>query len=225
MEKFELLLSVLRSLQDKGVLKHFVLVGSWCLFVYRWQHNNPAVIPATRTMDADILIPRRLPPQIRVDVKQLMEDKGFVVHTDYPSGFHRFVHPVLNFEFLTDAGARSNASVHRFKQLGITAQELRYVNILLQYKMEVSIDRVDISVPEPEAFLLHKLIVSGLRGDPEKARGDREAATGLLMFFENKQVHMNRLREIYEGFPKSWKTKVDDSLKKAGSTIRPFVLC
>ena len=57
--KFDVLYSVLKDLQDAGVLKHFVLVGSWCQEFYRHHFENSFEIPATRTMDADILIPRR----------------------------------------------------------------------------------------------------------------------------------------------------------------------
>ena len=87
------------------------------------------VIPATRTMDADILVPRNLSSRVQLDLGQLMENNGFVVQADYPTGFHRFVHPDLNVEFLTDAGTKSDISVHMFKQLGITVQELRYMDI------------------------------------------------------------------------------------------------
>ncbi len=93
------------------------------------------------------------------------------------------------------------------------------MSIPLQYKMRVRIDDIKITVPEPEAFTLHKLIVCGLRQDAEKAEKDLETAIGLLMFFEDKPVHINRLREIYAAFPKRWKTKVDAGLKKAEPSV------
>ena len=58
MEKFDLLLAVLRDLQKADILRHFVLVGSWCQEFYRYLYGNPIEIPATRTMDADLLIPK-----------------------------------------------------------------------------------------------------------------------------------------------------------------------
>jgi hypothetical protein len=60
-EKFELLLNVLRDLQNAGILRHFILVGSWCQNFYRHLYGNPVEIPAARTLDADMLIPKRLP--------------------------------------------------------------------------------------------------------------------------------------------------------------------
>jgi len=55
-EKFDVLLSVLRDLQKADILRHFVLVGSWCQEFYRHLYGNPIEIPATRTMDADLVI-------------------------------------------------------------------------------------------------------------------------------------------------------------------------
>jgi hypothetical protein len=215
-EKYELLLAVLKELQKKKVLKHFVLVGSWCLSVYRQMYHESVLIPATRTMDADFLIPRRISKQVQLNIQELMEQNGFVTQVDYPSGFYRFVHPDLNIEFLTDAGAKSRVSVHTFKQLGLIVQELRYMNIPLHYSTTVQLNDIAVTVPEPEAFALHKLIVYGLRKDSEKAAKDLEAAIGLLQFFEDKPSHLKRLQEIYSQFPKRWRTKVDTALKNAG---------
>jgi hypothetical protein len=44
-EKFDLLVKVLGDFQDAGILKHLVLVGSWCQDFYRYQFGNPKEIP------------------------------------------------------------------------------------------------------------------------------------------------------------------------------------
>ena len=165
-------------------------------------------------MDADILIPRRFPRGIKIDVPRILEEIGFITHVDYPSGFHRFVHPELNLEFLTHAGAKSSLSVHDFKQLGLTVQELRYMNIPLQYSMRVVVEGLEINVPEPEAFALHKLIVTTLRNDDAKSSRDLEAAAGLLRFFEDRPKHVRRLCEIYTDFPKGWKQRVNAGMTR-----------
>ncbi len=78
MEKSDTFLMVLQALERAGVLPHFVLVGSWCLDVYRKQFGNPANIPVTRTLDADLLIPRRVSQTLKVDLAALMEEIGFL---------------------------------------------------------------------------------------------------------------------------------------------------
>jgi hypothetical protein len=131
-------------------------------------------------------------------------------------GKKRFTHPDLKFEFLTDPGPKPDEQVYNFKQLGVTAQELRYMAIPLSHRMTINYDDLSITLPEPEAFALHKLIVCCLRKKEEKAIKDTETARGMLMFFEGKTRHVKRIREIYDGFPKGWRKRVDDGLKKAG---------
>lgn len=203
-------------MQQADILKHFVLVGSWCQNFYRHIYDNPVEIPAARTLDADMLIPKRFPKDKQVSVSQIMEKNDFAVEVDFPSGLYKFTHPDLKFEFLTDPGAKPGEDVFRFKQLGITAQELRYMSIPLSHRMSVNYEDITLTIPEPEAFTLHKLIVCCLRKNPEKAVKDTETARGMLMFIEGKPQHVKHLREIYESFPKGWKQRVDDGLKKAG---------
>jgi hypothetical protein len=191
-----------------------VLVGSWCL--YRHLYGNPVEIPAARTLDADVLIPKRLPAHARGNIVQIMEKNDFAIEIDYPSGYHRFTHPDLKFEFLTDPGSKPDEQIYNFKQLSVTAQELRYMSIPLSYRMAITYKDLSITLPEPEAFTLHKLIVCCLRKKEEKAVKDTETARGLLMFFESKTHHVKRIREIYDSFPKGWKKRVDDGLKMAG---------
>ena len=216
MEKFDLLLKVLRDLQTAGILRHTVLVGSWCQNFYRHLYGNPVEIPAARTLDADLLIPRRLPANVHGNIIELMEKNDFAVEIDYPSGYHRFTHPDLKFEFLTDPGSKPDEQIYKFKQLGVTAQELRYMSIPLSHKLTITYEDLTLTIPEPEAFTLHKLVVCCLRKKAEKAVKDTETARGMLMFFEGKPHHVKRIVEIYESFPKGWKKRVDDGLKKSG---------
>ena len=48
-EKFDEILHVLSKV---GALKRLILVGSWCLLVYREYYRNE-LIPVLRTMDLD----------------------------------------------------------------------------------------------------------------------------------------------------------------------------
>ncbi len=216
MEKFNILLSVLRDMQDSDILRHFVLVGSWCLNFYRHLYENPVEIPAARTMDADILVPKRLPKNIQVNIVKIMEKNDFAVDIDFPSGLFKFIHAELTFEFLTNPGAKASEDVYRFTQLGITAQELRYMAIPLDHRIAVTYKDITLNIPEPEAFTLHKLIVCCLRRNSEKAQKDMETAKGMLRFFEGKTQHVQHLHELYDSFPKGWKKRIDNGLEKIG---------
>jgi len=49
-EKYELFASVLKALQEEGVLDGLVIVGSWCQYYYRILFNNAPEIPLLRTL-------------------------------------------------------------------------------------------------------------------------------------------------------------------------------
>jgi hypothetical protein len=100
-ERFDVLLAVLRDMQHADILRHFVLVGSWCQNFYRYMYGNPVEIPVARTMDADILIPKHLPKDKQVSISRMMEKNDFAVEVDFTTGLYRFTHPDLKFEFLT----------------------------------------------------------------------------------------------------------------------------
>jgi hypothetical protein len=218
-EKFDLLLAVLRDLQAADILRHFVLVGSWCQEFYRHMYGNPIEIPVARTVDADMLIPRWLSKQKQVDITKIMAKNDFAIEVEYTSGLYKFTHPLLKVEFLTDPGAKPGQEVFKFKQLGITAQELRYMTIALSYKQTITYEDLRLNIPEAEAFALHKLIVCRLRKNPEKAQKDAETAKGMLLFFAGKQHHIDRIHEIYKSLPRGWKKRVDEGLEKVGMTL------
>lgn len=223
MEKFEILYTILKDLQDAGVLKHIVLVGSWCQNFYRHLYENSFQIPATRTTDADILIPRRLKIEKKVDMFEIFEKRGFVPQIHYECGFAKFIHRELTFEFLTDAGAKPEEKQRRFKDLNIVAQELHFMSIPLSYFMSVPYREVILNIPEPEAFALHKLIVSQRRTNPDKRTKDIETVHGMFLFFREKHHHINRLHELIAQMPKGWQKKINEALAVTGLTLPPLM--
>jgi hypothetical protein len=126
----------------------------------------------------------------------------------------------LTFEFLTDAGAKPEEVHHPIKALNIVAQELHFMNIPLAYPMTVQYKGITLKIPEPEAFALHKLIVSQRRLKPEKREKDIATAKGMFQFFKGKEHHIKRLHQIIGGMPKGWQKKIADALK-ATNTVLP----
>lgn len=137
------------------------------------------------------------------DVAAIMEANGFVIDFDRMTGLMVFMHEDFKFEFIADAGAKSGESIHSFKNLNLNAQELRFMSIPLTYNYVHPFRDIEIRLPEPEAFALHKLIVSGRRDNPVKAIKDIETARGLFEYFETKADHKRRLSEIFNEFPLS----------------------
>jgi hypothetical protein len=216
-EKFDLLIKVLGDLQDVGILKHLVLVGSWCQDFYRYQFGNPKEIPATKTMDADILIPRRMPRvNPAVDIVAIMQKNDFIFEIGPASGLYKFNHPLLKVEFLTDPGAKPDEVARHFKQLGVTAQELHFMSLPLTYNYPLTYKHITFNIPEPEAFALHKLIVCQRRINKEKAEKDRLTAQGMFQFIQTDPQRVQRLHQILGEQSKSWQKTINKALEKTG---------
>ena len=167
-------------------------------------------------MDADILIPRQLKVRKQVDLFQIFKNRGFVPQIHYESGFTNFIHRDLTFEFLTDAGAKPDEKQLRFKDLNIVAQELHFMNIPLSHYMTVRYRDITLNIPEPEAFAIHKLIISQRRGNQNKRKKDVEAVRGMLLFFKGKKHHIKQLHNLIANMPKGWQEKINNALKTTG---------
>ena len=125
----------------------------------------------------------------------------------------RFIHEDLKFEFLTEAGAKTDEKVHMFKNLNLSAQELHFMNIPLAYNFIMPFREIKIRLPEPEAFALHKLIITQRRRNPVKREKDIAAVRGLFDYFETKKKHLKRMKQIYEELPKGWKKRIQQALE------------
>lgn len=219
MEKFDLLYSVLQDFKAAGVLDQVILIGSWCQDFYRQELVGSAQIPATRTTDADILIPKNLRLSELVDIPAIMRKHGFLKKVQNKTGVTKFEREDFKFEFLANAGAKPEEGPHEFKKLNIIAQELHFMSIPLGYNQKVPFRDLTINIPEPEAFALHKLIISQRRFNPEKKEKDIATAKGLFHYFEGKEKHIKRLNEILEGLPGSWRERVFKALEHSGVKI------
>jgi hypothetical protein len=214
--KLDLLYSVLAALHRASVLKECVLIGSWCQDIYRQMYGNPFQIPAATTTDADLLVPRRMRNAPKVNIADIMEQCGFKIERKGSDGLMKFIHEDFKFEFLTDTGAQADETVYLFKNLSLSTQQLHFLNIPLAYSILTTFRDIPLRVPEPEAFALHKLIVSQRRRKPEKREKDIAAARGLFEYFQTKPHHAQRLHAIFQEFPKGWQKRVQLALLKTG---------
>jgi len=214
MDEFEFLYGILKDLQKHGLLDKVILIGSWCQYFYRHQYNQPKEIPATRTKDADFLIPKRLHLAKNIDLAALLRGHDLEEFHNRETKVTKFKHPSLDIEFLTDPGPKSDETGYYFKNLNIVAQELHFMSIPLRYNQIIKYKELTLRLPEPEAFALHKLIISQRRLNPDKKVKDIKTAQGMFAFFEGKGNHIKRLHEIINDMSKSWRKKVEQALKE-----------
>ena len=203
-DQFEILLLVLRRFQEKRILKELMLIGSWCLQFYRYHFENPEKLPAFRTLDVDFLIPHASKIKTEANIPEILKNEGFVSIYNRASDIVKYNHKELQVEFLVPELGRGGERSREIKNLHIKAIALRYLNMLLDRPLLVHYEGLQVRVPEPAAFALHKLIVSEERKNKEKQKSDLETALGLLDYLYGKPHEVSRIKTILKSLPKSW---------------------
>jgi hypothetical protein len=203
----ELGLTILKSLHKEGVLKEIMLIGSWCLPVYKQYFNNSPLIPLLRTTDIDFMIcnPPRL--NIRVDVPRVLGLLGFAEHFDCVDGVIKYVHPDLEVEFvIPEIGVKKTTPF--ISELKITAQPLRFLSILQTYPLELDFQRIPVIVPEPAAFVIQKFLISDRRKTLGKKQKDLVMAVEFGRFLLIDDIQKERMATVVNELLPKWKKKL-----------------
>ena len=222
-EKYKLLSAVLQKLQEEGVLNGLVIVGSWCQYYYRILFDDAPEIPMIRTTDIDFLVPNPSKFQNKVDVSDLLNSLGFDSDFDYSTGLVKYVHPDLEIQFLTPASGRVKDAPYEIKQLNINAEGLTYMKMLQDYRFSMMHHGVTVWLPEPEAFCLHKILISHKRKNSEKKEKDLMAAKSIGELCLEYKTRRERLKSIYDRQPKKWQKSISDTLKELSTEMHSFL--
>jgi len=168
------------------------IVGSWCFILYQRYLDVPYYPLGTR--DLDILFNENFNPD------------GSMFFTGYS----------LKIEFLAPKKGKEKDKPQYVKSLGITPQLLRLMNILLEESTILKIGRgMNVRVPAPTAFLLHKLLVALRRNAPGKTEKDIKQSIYVGKYILQKPEEREKLFNLWQSFPYSWKKKVKRVLREA----------
>jgi hypothetical protein len=203
----ELCCEVLRRLDREGVLKHTVLIGSWCLLAYESFFTDTQYRPGIRTRDIDLLIPTPTRFDHDVDLEALLHDIDFVISHKGRDGYIRFVHEDLMVEFIVPERGRASDKPFPLPELGVNAQPLRFMDFLADNTIRLWFGDVRVSVPHPANFALLKLIVSERRAKPVKRDNDQRQAVEVLRALLDSG-RQNMLRKVFSSMPKKWQKTV-----------------
>lgn len=212
-KRYALFLEVLRRFQAAGLLEELILIGSWCQHFYRSYFKGIRYIPAIRTRDVDFLVPMPFRIKRKVDVEELLRDKGFVVTFSGGAGYMKLMHPELIVEFLVPEKGKGSDRPYPLPQLSMNAQRLRFLDYLLQSTIRMEAEGLKLNVPHPAAFALHKLIISARRTKEEKLVKDRKEALAVLTALVRKG-EAGEIRKMFEKMPAGWRKQVIDVLGK-----------
>jgi len=214
-KRYDLFLEVLRRMGSTGILDKLVLVGSWCILLYQDYFREKGLLPPIRTRDLEFLIPT--PPSFdqTTNLHELLKDLGFVVDYKGEAGYMIFVHPDLILEFLVPARGRESNKPHPIAQLGINAQALRFMDLLLRDSIPVLFNDMTVTIPHPANFALQKLLIARRRKQKDKAEKDKAQAIAILRALDASD-QLGAVRSLLETMPQSWQRTIRKELTELG---------
>lgn len=214
MQQKNLFEQTLISLSQHEILNNLVLIGGWCLIVYHEHFGNSSLIPVLRTLDIDFLIPTPVKRNNDADLPAVLSSLGFDLAIAYPDGVEKYVHPELELEFMVPAKGEAVEKVQFVKKLGVKAQPLRYMSLLVENILVTRFRGVELRVPRPSVFAIHKLIVSTYRRESSKRHRDEGTALALLQFCKKVPVEWNLAVHTCNTIPAGWLKRITCVLER-----------
>ncbi|MFH1238851.1 MAG: GSU2403 family nucleotidyltransferase fold protein, partial [bacterium] len=138
---------------------------------------------------------------------------GFLPGWSGEKSYIRFIHPDLLVEFLVPEKGKGIDKPYPLPQLGVNAQALRFLNFLTDNVIQIKVENIQIRVPHPANFALHKLIIAQRRNNPDKSSKDREAAIKILKALIEKN-EVNIIKKVFKNVPQKWQKKIIQGLKE-----------
>ena len=206
--KYKLAEQILIRLHKAGLSPHFVLIGSWAVYYYRYYFKNRNYLPSIRTRDMDFLVsvpPPRVP--IPVNMTGILSDLGFVTGFRGEQGYMVLQHSELMIEFLVPERGRGWSKPFELPDFGVNAQPLRYLDMLLKDTVAVRVCGINLRLPHPARFALHKLIIAGRRRSMAKAEKDRNEARKVLTALKTSG-EWHTVADCLVSLPSKWRRTI-----------------
>ena len=205
----------IKLLNDNDILKDVILVGSWAEMLYEKEFGYSVL---TITNDIDFYYKdNKVLTNKKINITEEMKKIGFYADRDYMTNVTRYKKEDFEIEFLTLLKGDGSKTVRYIEPLGIYSEALRYFDILEEFVITVSINGYKINIPEPSAYVLHKMIINHNRKPIEKREKDVMKVKLLLWHIKRDTKEIKRFVEIYNYINNRYrKTKgyIEDTCKK-----------
>lgn len=197
----------IKLLHDNDLLQHVELIGSWCEYLYAQSGALKGFDANIRTLDIDFLVKNMRRPTKKVSLTTIASENGYTVDKDILTGTTKIYTPdLMEIEFLIEQKGAAREPVLD-TNIGVSAQALHHVSLLKTYSMQIDMFGMSITVPTPEAYALHKIIINGQRGN--KSEKDTRAIENIMPYLDKE-----KLDEIISKLTKKEKKAFDEYIKK-----------
>jgi hypothetical protein len=203
----DLLDKIIRVFSDNRLFEEGVqLIGSWCYRFYQLRLGAPKY--PLRTQDIDFLIPypyRGPGCPLVADLAKV----GFLCEFNNDGSMY-LANPELKIEFLTALKGKGEENPVKIRKLGLSVVALRYTDMLIRNSIALDDGGIQVRLPSPEAFCLHKLLIASKRIKEDKRLKDAEQA-----ILTSTIADRTKLLSIYLTLPKRWRATILSTLLEA----------
>jgi len=160
--------AILEEFRRTGALEHLVLIGSWCLPVYREHYPFPRFAFNTSDVDFSIRRLKDLEKSITVPIHLSLTRLGYVPRSGILNRAEKYIPAPtsetngLNIEFLCEPG-RNLVEPTRLPKPGIVVVPLPFQKILIENSLILAYGGIPVKVPKPAVWAIHKIAVSQRR--------------------------------------------------------------
>lgn len=192
-------------LHENDLLQHLVVIGSWAEYLYAQSGILPGFTANLRTLDIDFLIKNMRRPIKSVNIASLAKEAGYIIDYDVMEGTTKIYTPdLMEIEFIIEQKGKGDNPVIK-TNLGVNSQALRHLSPLKNNSIVIKLFDFSISVPSPEAYVIHKIVINKERGI--KAAKDKQAIIGLLPFIDKE-----KFKEICDHLTKKEQQEINNFL-------------
>ena len=158
--------------------------------------------PNIATRDIDLLYRNIRLPNYKIPLISALKKLGFIYDENPMTKVARFYKgSTLELEFLVRVVGQDQM-YYRIESLGITAEGLREVSLLEKHSVEISRDGFKVLIPEPAAYVIHKILINDKRKKGGKSEKDMRSIKDLMIQIENHPKQKALFIEIAKSLSK-----------------------
>lgn len=199
-------------LNEIKVCEHIILIGSWAEYLYEKCEVIDDFVSEIRTQDIDLLIKNINKPREHVDILSEFCNRGYDVDVS-GHDIYRLIKDDFEVEFLVSmkGGSYIVSEVPAFELKSVEA--LNHVHMLLIDPINVVYNGVQLGIPNPYNYVLHKMVINSVR-KPDKREKDKIAIGNLMIYLDREKDQEKFLHYFNEVLTKKEKLRVRNYIKE-----------